>query len=139
MNERVASSIVEGRTIGLYMKCENLDIWKRSCRLSVNLYKYFNNSKEFGFKDQITRSALSIGSNIAEGLEKESLAENLRYLEISKGSIAELITQIYIGIEAGIINKKEGMSWVTESNELLKMIKGYQAYLRKKGHSNDDK
>ena len=36
------------------MKCENLDVWKRSCRLSVNIYKLSNNLKDFGFKNQIT-------------------------------------------------------------------------------------
>ena len=115
------------------MKCENLDVWKRSCRLSVELYKHFNNSREFGFKDQITRSALSIGSNIAEGLEKDSLAENLRYLEIAKGSVAELITQLYIGIEAEFIEKDQGFTWIKESNEVLKMIKGYKNYLQNRG------
>jgi len=54
------------------MKCENLDVWKRSCRLSVNIYKLSNNLQDFGFKDQITRSGLSVASNIAEGMEKES-------------------------------------------------------------------
>ncbi len=54
------------------MKCESLDVWKRSCRLSVIIYKYFKECKDYGFKDQITRSSLSIGSNIAEGMEKES-------------------------------------------------------------------
>ena len=114
------------------MKCENLDVWKRACRLSVSLYQHFEGSREFGFKDQITRSALSIGSNIAEGLEKDSLAENLRYLEIAKGSVAELITQLYIGIEAGFIEKECGIAWVKESNEILKMLKGYKNYLQKR-------
>ena len=54
----------------IILKCEKLDVWKRSCRLSVDIYKLFANSKDFGFKDQITRSALSIASNIAEGMEK---------------------------------------------------------------------
>jgi len=114
------------------MKCEKLDVWKRSCRLSVEIYRYFNESREFGFKDQITRSALSVGSNIAEGMEKESLAENLRFLEIAKGSIAELITQLYIGIEADFIEKETGLNWVKESNEVLKMIKGLQMNIRKR-------
>ena len=115
------------------MKCENLDVWKRACRLSVELYKHFGDSREYGFKDQITRSALSVGSNIAEGLEKDSLAENLRYLEISKGSVAELITQLYIGIEAGFIERKQGFVWIKEANEVLKMLKGYKVYLQKRG------
>ena len=87
------------------MKCENLDVWKKSCRLSVEIYKYFSSCKDFGFKDQITRASLSIPSNIAEGMEKNYQKEKLRFFEISKGSSAELITQIYIGIEIDYIKK----------------------------------
>ncbi len=106
------------------MKCERLDVWKRSCRLSVNVYKTFSDSKDFGFKDQITRSALSVASNIAEGLEKESNKETARFIEIAKGSAAELITQTYIGIEIDYIDKQMGMSWVKELNEILRMLSG---------------
>ncbi|MEA3418833.1 MAG: four helix bundle protein [Campylobacterota bacterium] len=106
------------------MRCERLDVWKRSCRLSVDVYKYFSDSRDFGFKDQITRSSLSIASNIAEGLEKESAKEKKRYIDISQGSSAELITQIYIGIEIGYIEKVVGLKWVKELNEILKMLTG---------------
>jgi len=106
------------------MKCETLDVWKRSCRLSVNVYKLFIDSKDFGFKDQITRSSLSVASNIAEGLEKDSNKEKARFIEISKGSAAELITQVYIGIEIGYIEKSVGMIWVKETDEILKMLSG---------------
>ena len=109
------------------MKCERLDVWKRSCRLSVEVYKNFAESRDFGFKDQITRSALSIASNIAEGLEKESDKEKIRFIEIAKGSAAELITQTYIGIEIGYIEKKLGMTWVKELNELLRMLSGLKS------------
>ena len=106
------------------MKCEKLIVWKRSCRLSVGVYKLFADSRDFGFKDQITRSALSVASNIAEGMEKESDKEEARFIEISKGSAAELITQIYIGIEIGYIDKSIGMEWVKEMDEILKMLSG---------------
>ena len=92
--------------------------------MSVDVYKLFSDSKDFGFKDQITRSALSVASNIAEGMEKESDKEKARFIEISKGSAAELITQIYIGIEIGYIKKQTGMAWVKEINEILKMLSG---------------
>ncbi len=104
------------------MRCERLDVWKRSCRLSVEVYKTFADSKDFGFKDQITRSSLSIASNIAEGLEKASPKEKMRYIEIAKGSGAELVTQIYIGIEIGYIEKTMGMTWVKELKEILRML-----------------
>jgi four helix bundle protein len=114
------------------MKCEKLDVWKRACRLSVQIYAYFKENKDFAFKDQITRSTLSIASNIAEGMEKESLKENIRFLEIAKGSTAELITQIYIGIEIDYIEKDTGFQWVKEANELLKMLNGLKKPLRSK-------
>ena len=70
------------------MRCENLDVWKRSCRLSVEIYKYFKENKDFGFKEQITKTSLSIPSNIAEGMEKNYQKEKIRFFEISKGSVA---------------------------------------------------
>jgi len=112
------------------MKCEKLDVWKRSCRISVEVYRYFSNSKDFGFKDQITRSSLSIASNIAEGMEKKSQKEKLRFLEIAKGSAAELITQIYIGMEIEYIRKEEGSKWIKEIDEILKMLTGLQSHLK---------
>ena len=71
-----------------------------------------------------------MGSNIAEGMEKDSLNENLRFLEIAKGSIAELITQIYIGIEIDYIDREKGFAWVKECNEILKMFKGLQNHIK---------
>ena len=53
------------------MKFEDLEVWKRSARPSANIYKELVNLKDFGFKDQITRTGLSILSNIAEGLERK--------------------------------------------------------------------
>ena len=61
------------------MRCERLDVWKRACRLSVNIYKNFAMCKDYGFKDQITRSSLSIPSNIAEGMEKNYQKEKIRF------------------------------------------------------------
>jgi four helix bundle protein len=104
------------------MRCERLDVWKRACRLSVNIYKNFAMCKDYGFKDQITRSSLSIGSNIAEGMEKDSVKEKNRFINVAQGSTAELITQIYIGIEIDYIEKRVWMAWFKEANELLKML-----------------
>ncbi len=110
------------------MKCENLDVWKKPCRLSVEVYKYFKNCKDYGFKDQITRSSLSIPSNIAEGMEKSYQKEKIRFFEITKGSIAELITQIYIGIEIKYIKKDIGLNWIKSLNEISKMLSGLSKY-----------
>ena len=70
------------------MKCEKLDVWKKASQVCVNIYKSFQSCKDYGFKDQITRSALSVPSNIAEGIERFSDREKIRFLDIAKGSIA---------------------------------------------------
>ena len=104
------------------MKAEKLEVWKKSSRLTSEVYKALSNLKDYGFKDQITRSALSIPSNIAEGMEKESIKEQMRFLEIAKGSAAEFITQTYIGIEINYIEKTTGAQWVQETQHILAML-----------------
>jgi four helix bundle protein len=103
---------------------EDLEIWKRSARLSAEVYKGLATLNDYGFKDQITRSGLSVPSNIAEGMERASSKEKIRFLDIAKGSAAELRTQIYIGMDIGYIKKETGRNWLQETKELSAMIVG---------------
>ncbi len=93
-----------------------------ACKISVEIYKYFANFKDYGFKDQITRGSLSIASNIAEGIERISDKDTMRFLDIARASSAELMTQIYIGIEIGYIEKDTGLKWIKETEIIAKMI-----------------
>jgi four helix bundle protein len=103
---------------------ERLEVWKRSCRLSVELYRLLAGCGDFGFKDQITRSALSVPSNIAEGYERDSAREFSRFLKIAKGSCGELRTQLYIGVKAGFIEKSKALGMIEEAAEISRMIQG---------------
>ena len=93
------------------MSFESLDVWKRSKNLSVEIYRSMAKLGDWGFKDQVTRSSLSIPSNIAEGMERASDKEKARFLDIAKASSAELRTQIIIGIEVGYIQEDIGEKW----------------------------
>ena len=104
------------------MQCESLDVWKRACNVSVKIYEVMQDCRDYGFKDQITRSGLSIPSNIAEGMERFSLKEKIRFLDISRASCAELITQIYIGIKIGFIDKENGLKLKNKIEEISKII-----------------
>ena len=104
------------------MAFEDLDVWKRSCRLSVTLYRELDTLKNWSYRDQITRAGLSIPSNIAEGCERDSSRDTARFLNIAKGSCGELVTQLYIGIEAGFIDRTHGLSWVKEAKEIAAML-----------------
>ena len=111
------------------MKCEKLEVWKKSARLSANVYKTFAECKDFGFKDQITRASLSIPSNIAEGMEKSGTKDRIRYLDISKGSVAEFATQTYIAMDIGYIDKNIGKEWLKTADHLLAMLTKLQQTL----------
>ena len=113
------------------MPFENLEVWKRAKELSVSIYRSMANLKDFGFKDQITRSSLSIPSNIAEGMERSTEKEKARFLEIARGSAAELRTQIMIGIEIEYINKETGEQWLKETKEISAMLVGLTHSIKK--------
>ena len=59
------------------MKFEDMDVWKQSSRLAVTVYQQLAELKDYGFKDQITRSSLSIPSNIAEGFGREATRKSV--------------------------------------------------------------
>ena len=106
------------------MKFEDLEVWKRAARLSADLYKHLKDLKDYGFKDQITRSGLSIPSNIAEGFERESQRDCIKFLTYAKGSCGELRCQIYIGMDIEYIPKNVGKKWIQETIEISSMLSG---------------
>ena len=103
---------------------EELDVWKRSARMSAELYKAFAELRDYGFKDQITRAGLSIPSNIAEGYERNSNKEIANFLNYAKGSAGELRTQLYIAIEINYLDRDTGLKWIHETEEISKMLHG---------------
>ena len=88
-----------------YQSFEDLDIWKRSCRLATEVYKNLKECRDYGLKDQMTRAAVSIASNIAEGAERNSVKEYRQFLHIAKASAAELRTQLYIANRIWLIDQ----------------------------------
>ena len=106
------------------MRFEDLDVWQRSVELCVEIYDTLKKISDFGFKDQITRSSLSISSNIAEDFERESDRECLRFLGYAKGSSGELRSQIYIGIKINYINRTVGNDWLQRVTEISNMLAG---------------
>ena len=111
---------------------EDLDVWKESVELSAELYLYFKDLRDYGFKDQITRSALSIPSNIAEGCERDSLKERRNFFLYAKGSCGELQTQIQVGVKAGIIKAETANEWLGHARKFSAMLHSLIAHLNKR-------
>ena len=113
------------------MAFEDLEAWKRSAKLSADIYRMFNELKDYAYKDQITRSGLSIPSNIAEGIERSSDKETLKFISYAKGSCGELRTQVYIGMKIGCLSKDKGNQWIMETKEISAMIAGLMNSIKK--------
>ena len=89
-----------------------------------------------GFRSSIgsidkLRKSLSIPSNIAEGMERNSDKETINFLSYAKGSCGELRTQIYVGMKIGYIAQETGKKWVAETKEISAMLIGLEKSLMK--------
>lgn len=90
-----------------YRSFEDLEVWQMACRLSVDVYELLDGCQDYGLKDQMTRAAVSIASNIAEGAERGTKPDFARFVHIAKGSAAELRTQLYIANRIGLIESDD--------------------------------
>lgn len=115
---------------------EDLEVWRRSCQIAVDIYTSLHSSKDYGLKDQMQRSAVSIASNIAEGAERASTSEYIRFLRIAKASCAELRTQIYIFQKIRIQTQQDPLQnvrhLINESKEISSMLQGLITSLQPK-------
>ena len=103
---------------------EELDVWKRSARLAVSVLELADSTKLYALRDQMSRSAISIPSNIAEGSERDSNREFKRFIAIAKGSAAELRTQLYLGQRAGLFPAESVSPLIQEVKEISSMLQG---------------
>ena len=103
-------------------KFEDLEVWKESMNLSVLIYRILQDCKDFSLRDQIQRSSVSIPSNIAEGYERKSNKEYIRFLNIAQGSCAELRTQLYLAKEVGIIYEAKADEFVDRTRKVSAML-----------------
>lgn len=105
-----------------YNSFEDLQVWQRSKVLAVLVYRALKTCRDFGLRDQMQRSAVSIPSNIAEGCERTP-KDFARFLSIAIGSSSELRTQAYIAQELGILNDETASHIIDETKQLNRMLR----------------
>jgi len=89
-------------------KFEDIEAWKKARELAKEIYAISNEAlfaRDFGLRDQIRRAAVSVMSNIAEGFERGGDVEFRRFLAIAKGSAGEVKAQLYVALDAGMIDQ----------------------------------
>ena len=109
---------------------EGLAVWQRSKAIAVEVCQVSSSCKDWGFRDQIMRSSVSVPSNIAEGAERNGKKEFIHFLGYAKGSLGELRTQIMIGSELNYFTLEAAEKWIVETREISRMLHGLIKSLR---------
>ena len=81
---------------------EKLDVWQDARKFVTEIYKVsgtFPSEEKFGLCSQLQRASVSVVSNIAEGVSRQSDKEKIRFIEISYGSLMEVYCQLYISLD----------------------------------------
>ncbi|AUD03410.1 four helix bundle protein [Spirosoma pollinicola] len=103
-------------------KFEDLLVWQKGLSQAIDLYKLLASCKDYGLRDQMQRSSVSVPSNIAEGFERHTNKEFIRFLRIAKGSNGELRTQIHLAIGVEIISADIGNDLLAKSRIISSML-----------------
>ena len=109
---------------------EDIEAWKEARLLVKDVYELFRDVKDYGFKDQIQRAAISVMSNIAEGFDRGSNKEFIQFLVISRGSVSEVKSLAYAALDIGYI-EQEAFNGISDRCErITNLINGFIRYLR---------
>ncbi|MBN2460431.1 MAG: four helix bundle protein [Candidatus Cloacimonetes bacterium] len=109
------------------MNCENLNLFKKSHQLVLNIYeltKFFPEEEKFRLINQIIRCAYSIPANICEGNSRNTTKEYINFLYISRGSLNELKYFLLLARDLKYINEIQFQNVNKQCNETGKMLNG---------------
>lgn len=105
-------------------KFEDLLVWQKAKELYLKLNSIFKSNKDFFFRDQILRAALSISNNIAEGFERQSEKEFRFFLFVAKGSCGEVRSMLYLSESLNYISQNQKDEFLASAQEISKMLGG---------------
>ncbi len=112
---------------------EEIQAWQKARELNFEIYEISSNglfNKDYDLKGQIRRSCISISSNIAEGFERETVKEFIRFLYVAKASAGEFRSQLYLAKDLGYLKNEDFERLYLKVGEISKMISGLLKYLK---------
>ncbi|HSY53381.1 MAG TPA: four helix bundle protein [Opitutaceae bacterium] len=104
---------------------EDLNVWQLAIELAATIYQIFEHSRDYSFKDQIQRAAISISSNIAEGYERGSNKEFVQFLYYAKGSCGEVRSQAQLAMRVHLIELGHAQRIVADAKLLSGKLGSY--------------
>ncbi len=117
---------------------EELPIYQKSKELCLVLYRLKNQKylRDYGFKDQLQRASISVLNNIAEGFERGSDKDFIKFLYYSKGSIGEIRSLLNVAVELEYISLSEYEKLKMDCLDISKQLSNFIKYLSQKINSN---
>jgi four helix bundle protein len=109
-------------------KFEDLIFWQKARTLTHLIYTFTKKSSfrtDFGLKEQIQRSVVSIMSNVAEGFGRGSNTEFVQFLFIAKGSVSEVQSQLYVALDLSYLTQAEFAKAYALTEEIAKLINAF--------------
>ncbi len=119
-----------------------LKVWQKSMDVAVEVYEVIKGlpkEERFCLCDQMRRCSVSIPSNIAEGHNRNSTKEYIRFVSISRGSVAELQTQLLLCQRLRYISEDTLSSYYSRLVEIDKMLGSLMNSLERNLNSNSER
>lgn len=118
--------------MGKIERFEDIQAWQKARPLTQEIYQTTSAghfARDFGLRDQIRRASVSSMSNIAEGFERGGNKEFIQFLSHAKGSTGEVRSQLYVALDAGLIDEKRFHELYVPAEETSRLIAGFMRYL----------
>ncbi len=118
----------------------DLEVWKTSRELVNWVYsatKFFPKEEMYGLTQQMSRCAVSIPSNTAEGCGRNHPKDSIQFFHIARGSIYELETQLYLGFDQSYIDENALQSGLERVIHCKKLLNGFINYYQKLSANNE--
>ncbi len=109
---------------------EDIESWKEARLLVRDVSLPLQNCRDFGFRDQIQRAAISVMANIAEGFDRASNKEFVQFLVIARGSVSEVKSHAYAGMDLGYFDGDTFTCISGRCTKLINLLNGFIRFLR---------
>lgn len=104
---------------------EDIKAWQKAKDLTLEIYKTFENLKDYSYKSQIQRAAVSIMNNITEGFERKSNKEFKQFLFVAKGSAGEVRSMLHLALNLKYITENQYNKMCDEVIIISKMLSNF--------------
>ena len=111
-----------------------LEVWKEARKLVKIIYvltEKLPDKEKYNLASQMQRAAISIVSNIAEGVGRNTKRDTAQFMFMARGSVYELETQLFLGVDLGYFNESEIQEAFQQIEKVRKLLSGFINYLQK--------